>query len=135
MIYAAVYDAEGRLGQVSGAMDLGDAVLSLLPWFDEGGIDWIEVPDTLAPLTLFVGAGGLQIRPDTGLPPAHTMAPGDWVLPDVPVGTAVLIDGVQVLISNEDGLVLRRAARGTCTIELVPPFPFIGATCQLTVTG
>lgn len=86
-------------------------------------------------LTHWVRDGVVVERPETGLPPVHTMAPGDWVLPDVPVGTAVLIDGVQVLISNEDGLVLRRAARGICTIELVPPFPYIGATCQLTVTG
>lgn len=64
MIHAAVYDAEGRLGQVSSAESLGDAVLSLVYWLDHGFIDWIEVPGPEAGRTHRVEGGALVERTD-----------------------------------------------------------------------
>lgn len=64
--YAGAYDADGNIGQVSGAESLGDAVLSLVWWLDNGFVDWIEVPGPEVGRTHRVEDGVLVERTDTG---------------------------------------------------------------------
>lgn len=75
------------------------------------------------------------LRPATGLPASHTVpASTDWTIPDVPAGTEVEIDGEVMGVTDETGLTLSFDAPGIWPVTLRPPFPWIAATCEVTVT-
>ncbi|WP_287994586.1 hypothetical protein [Acidiphilium sp.] len=85
--------------------------------------------------THYVSDGAAVSRPVTGLPSAHSLASGvDWSVPDVPEGTLVLIDGVEVGTVDATGLVLSFSLAGLWRVTLKPPFPWIEASCEVTVT-
>ncbi|WP_198133287.1 hypothetical protein [Roseobacter sp. AzwK-3b] len=82
----------------------------------------------------YIVAGGVTPRPGLGLPDTHTLAANaDWSLPDIPDGTSVLIDQMEQGVTS-GGLVLSFPEAGEWTVELRPPFPYLDATCTVTVT-
>jgi hypothetical protein len=79
--------------------------------------------------------GTVAPRPVIGLPTAYTItANTDWVILDVPAGTEVEIDGEVVGTTDETGLTLSFAAPGVWPVTLRPPFPWVEASCEVTVT-
>ncbi len=83
----------------------------------------------------YVIDGEAVSRPVTGLPASHDLAVGvDWSVADVPEGTQVLIDGVEVGEVDATGLVLSFSLAGVWSVDLVPPFPWVEASCEVTVT-
>jgi hypothetical protein len=84
--------------------------------------------------THWVDGGAVVLRPATGLPEAHTLAAdADWPVPDVPEGTAVLIDGAAAGEVDGGGLVLSFGTPGAVRVSLRPPFPWRPADCVVTV--
>ena len=74
-------------------------------------------------------------RPVTGLPATASIAAGvDWSVQDVPYSTVVLINGAEVGVVDDTGLTLSFALAGVWRVDLQPPFPWIEASCEVTVT-
>lgn len=74
-------------------------------------------------------------RPSINIPEIYALGIGvDWALPDVPVGTAVLIDGDEAGVVDETGLVLNFIDPGTWAVALKPPFPWIENSCEVVVS-
>lgn len=87
------------------------------------------------PETHYVVNAVAQPRPATGLPATHTVpASTDWTIPDVPAGTEVEIDGEVMGVTDDTGLTLAFDAAGLWPVTLRPPFPWVEATCEVTVT-
>lgn len=85
--------------------------------------------------THYIVGGQATPRPATGLPTNHTIpANTDWTIPDVPAGTEVEIDGEVMGITDDTGLTLNFNATGVWPVTLRPLFPWIKATCEVTVT-
>lgn len=85
--------------------------------------------------THYVLSGEPTPRPTTGLPETHTItASTDWILSDVPAGTEVEVDGEVVGTTDETGLTLTFDTPGVWPMTLRPPFPWIEASCEVTVT-
>ena len=83
----------------------------------------------------YVIDGEVVPRPATGLPGSHSIAAGiDWPIADVPAGTTVLINGEEVGTVDETGLTLSFALAGIWRVDLRPPFPWVDASCEVTVT-
>lgn len=86
-------------------------------------------------VSYYVASGEIAVRPATGLPAAHTVtANTDWLVPNVPVGTVVFIDGDDAGTVDTGDLVLSFALAGVWQVELRPPFPWVEAKCEVTVT-
>lgn len=82
----------------------------------------------------WVEDGAISSRPITGLTETASVTAGAaWTIPDVPAGTIVRVDTVEVGTVDADGCVLRFDYADTYTVELIPPFPWVGALCQVTV--
>lgn len=76
-----------------------------------------------------------QLRPVAGLPADHTIPTAtDWTISDVPAGTEVEIDGEVMGVTDDTGLTLSFDAPGVWPVTLRPPFPWIKASCEVTVT-
>ena len=72
-------------------------------------------------------------RPITGLPTTHSLPAGeDWVISPVPNGTEGLIDG-NIEGKTQSGLTLVFPEPGEWQVDLLPPFPWVGASCEVTV--
>lgn len=85
--------------------------------------------------THYIVGGQATPRPVTGLPATHTVpASTDWIIPDVPLGTEVEIDGEVMGQTDETGLTLSFDTPGVWPVTLRPPFPWIEANCEVTVT-
>lgn len=115
-------------------------VLSILTGTE--GIDALNTPDGCEAIsghydyfTQYVVNGNAIQRPTTGLPSEHTMATNtDWIIADVPAGTEVEIDGEVVAVTDDTGLTLNFSASGIWPVTLRPPFPWVEASCEVTVT-
>ena len=95
-------------------------------------IDWID--GEWDGRTHFVLAGEAVSRPAAGLPETHVIAADtDWMLPDVPEGTLVLIDGEEAGAVDATGLTLSFALAGVWRVDLRPPFPWLEASCEVIV--
>jgi len=85
--------------------------------------------------THYIANGKATPRPATGLPASHTLAANTgWTIPNVPAGTEVEIDGVMQGVTDDTGLTLVFQAQGVWPVTLRPPFPWIEASCEVTVT-
>lgn len=74
-------------------------------------------------------------RPVTGLPATASIAAGvDWSVQDVPESTVVLINDTEVGTVDDTGLTLSFSLAGVWRVDLRPPFPWIEASCEVTVT-
>jgi hypothetical protein len=127
-VYRTAYDLEtGALLWVS----YGVEGMVLFP--DIPGHGWIDGEWHAA--THYVLDGQATPRPATGLPGAGTIAAGaDWPIADVPPGTLVLVDDATVGTVDESGLVLSFALAGVWRVSLRPPFPWLDADAEVTVT-
>jgi hypothetical protein len=85
--------------------------------------------------THYIAGGHATPRPSTGLPATYTIAAStDWTISDVPAGTEVEIDGEAMGITDDTGLTLSFDVPGVWPVTLRPPFPWIKASCEVTVT-
>lgn len=128
IIYKTAYDpATGELLWVS----YGPEETILFP--DDQGFSWVDgewskethhvLNDTAIP------------RPATGMPATYTVAAStDWIVPDVPEGTVVEIDGEIAGTVDATGLTLAFDLAGVWHVALRPPFPWLDASCEVTVT-
>lgn len=74
-------------------------------------------------------------RPALALPIVHSLPAGsDWEIPGVPEGTVVVINKEEVGTVDETGLVLSFDLAREWQVELRPPFPWLEASCGVTVT-
>jgi hypothetical protein len=108
---------------------LGEAVNSLFT-----GTDAV-IEGTADSAFSYVANDEVCARPDTGLPANHTIPTNtDWAIPDVPAGTEVEIDGVVQGVTDDTGLTITFDAPGVWPVTLRPPFPWVEASCEVTVT-
>lgn len=88
--------------------------------------EWVNIP-----------AGNLiEQRPGlVDMPTTKTLAVDeDWPIPGVPDGTEVWIDGVLAGTTDATGLTLSFPLATVWKLRLVPPFPWMPADCEVTVT-
>ncbi|MDX5412899.1 MAG: hypothetical protein LPK02_07610 [Rhodobacterales bacterium] len=99
---------------------------------EDQGFSWVE--GNWDKETHYVVNGIATPRPATDLPATHSLAVNtDWSLPSVPVGTVVLIEGEEAGVVDETGLVLNFELSGIWKVDLKPPFPWVDASCEVTV--
>lgn len=121
--------ATGRIVGFIMVPTLGEAMDSLFNDTD------MVVEGQADPKTHYILDEEITPRPATGLPATHTIPVStDWTIPDVPAGTEVEIDGEVMGVTDETGLTLSFDASGIWPVTLRPPFPWIEATCEVTVT-
>lgn len=85
--------------------------------------------------THYIADDQAVLRPATGLPETYSIATGtDWPVADVPEGTEVSINGEIVGTVDASGLVLAFGLAGVWKVSLRPPFPWLAADCEVTVT-
>jgi hypothetical protein len=131
MIEATLFDAAGRIAQTVRLFSGDEVDTTLAAREDLTG--WVE--GLWDGMSHYVSEGEAVPRPATGLPAAHTLAADtDWTVPDVPEGTAVRIDGEDMGTTDAEGLTLTFAAAGVWRVDLGPPFPWLPASCEVTVT-
>lgn len=76
----------------------------------------------------------LIARPSFVLPYAVSLTINqDWSIPGVPAGAMVEIDGADAGVTDGAGLILSFPRAGVWRIRLVPPFPWIERSCEVTV--
>jgi len=129
-IYWLMHDNSGRIHMVGH----GD---SIPPAYTP---EWtvVEVPER-ATLDMWfdLSEGVAKDRVPVGgpLPEAHSLTVNeDWVLADIPEGTEVKVDGEVVGTVDNTGLTLSFSAAGVWQVKLLPPFPWLEASCEVTVT-
>lgn len=85
--------------------------------------------------THYVTGGAGVERPALTLPASHELAVDqDWSIAGVPAGSAVFVDGAQIGTVDETGLEVAFDTAGVWTLLIEPPFPWLSATCEVTVT-
>jgi hypothetical protein len=100
---------------------------------EDQGFSWVD--GEWSSETHYVFNGEPTTRPTTGLPETYSIAAStDWILSDIPEGTEVEVDGVVLGTTDATGLTLSFDAPGTWPATLRPPFPWISASCEVTVT-
>jgi hypothetical protein len=131
MIAASFFDADGRITQTATLLNADEADATVAARGDLSG--WVS--GVFNGASHYVSEGEAVPRPATGLPAAHALAADtDWTVPDVPEGTAVRIDGEDMGTTDAEGLTLTFAAAGVWRVDLGPPFPWLPASCEVTVT-
>lgn len=106
-----------------------DLVLSHMP----AGAEWVLGIHNNQ--THFIIDGNVTERPTTGLPAEKTIKTNtDWIIADVPAGTEVEIDKEVVAVTDDTELTLTFNASGIWPVTLRPPFPWVEASCEVTVT-
>ena len=125
MIKVTAHDTKGKLGARYTLPHESDIV----PNCPDGWLEGHHDPETT------YAVNGLPVaRPDTPLPPTHTVpAEEDWTVGNMPAGTQVWIDG-QDMGPSPPVLVLMFPEPGVWPVRVVPPFPYKEATCAVTVT-
>jgi hypothetical protein len=130
MIDVSFHDAAGRILQTGRLQAADEADATLAARADLAG--WIHGAWEAG--THHIADGMAVARPETGLPAAQALAVGEaWVVPEVPPGTAVLIDGEDMGTADATGLTLSFTAAGEWLVNLEPPFPWRPASCEVTV--
>lgn len=83
----------------------------------------------------FVDNGTAYLRPlIEDIPETHSLALNtDWVLPFIPENSTILIDGDEVATVDLSDVTLSFESPGTYKLEIRPPFPWLSATCEVTV--
>lgn len=100
---------------------------------EDQGFSWVD--GEWSKETHYVLNEAATPRPATGLPVTHTIATNtDWIVPDVPEGTVVEIDGTEAGVVDAVGLTLAFDLAGIWQVRLRPPFPWLEASCEVTVT-
>lgn len=85
--------------------------------------------------THWMDEGVPALRPVLSLPATHALAVNaDWTLDSIPTGTKVFTDGVHIGTTDGSALDVSFPAIDTWILRLVPPFPYIEAICEVTVT-
>lgn len=108
------------------------------PVVREGEIAWPVDPAVDDETHYFIepGTGALGVRPTLGVPRTQTLTPGEeWQFLAAPSGTKVEIDGRAAGTSDEVGLTLRFDFPATYHIWLMPPEPWLGGPCTVTVAS
>jgi len=126
-------------GEISHAMsvsiptDSSDAWESLFDAHEADGLAWL--PGAYEPDEWWIDGSDPAARPVMGLSPQHEVAAGEpWTIADVPPGTHVLVDGIEIGVTDDTGLTLVRSAPGDFRVELRPPFPWRPATATVSVS-
>lgn len=122
-----VHDAEGRiLRRVYG---VERAVVE--PALEPGQTVWEGDADDVLH---WISDGERQDRPGMNLPAEHTVsADVEWHIPDVPAGTVVVVDGIEMGM-YDGGITFEAPHDGEpYVVRLVPPFPWREAQCVVRV--
>jgi hypothetical protein len=72
-------------------------------------------------------------RPTSGLVDVTLAVDEDLVKPDLPVGTVILIDEIEVSTLTEPGLEIAFPTPGIWKLSVECPFPWINSSCEVTV--
>lgn len=89
------------------------------------------------PDTYYVSNGEAILRPLLSdlLPETKNLAQNEqWAIPEVPEMSTVLVDGDVVGVVDGTGLALEFAEVGVWPLEVQPPFPWLKANCEVTVS-
>lgn len=125
MIAVTTYLPNGKVHQVMTLKDEAEA--------DMNG-DWIE--GHWDGREYYVVNGEAVARPGLDLPQAHNLqVDEEWLLPGVPSGTVVTIDGVEVGTTDGGPLLLSFPVALTYRVDLRAPFPWKPHTAEVTVNA
>ena len=97
----------------------------------------MQYPDGVfvSPEDHFLDGEEIRDRPATELPEGYsTTINTDWSIGNVPAGTDVKVDDEVVGVTDDTGLTLSFSASGVWLVKLLPPFPWVEASCEVTVT-
>ena len=129
MIEYTLFDpSTGLIAQTGSSENLADAQLnapglSLCLGAYDGRTHYVASVDPIA----------VGLRPDMHVPRTKTLGVGEpWTLPSAPAGTVVVVNG-QEQEPTTGGLQLIFPYPATYAIEFMPPAPWIGGPCILTV--
>ena len=75
----------------------------------------------------------ITARPTSGLVDVTQAVNADLVVPDLPVGTVIFIDEVEVSTLTEPGLEIAFPTPGIWQLSVECPFPWISSSCEVTV--
>lgn len=96
-------------------------------------IDWVD--EAWSRKTHYAPNGIPTERPSTDLPLTHSLSKDtDWVITNVPAETIVAVNGEDIGTVDETGLTLSFDMPGIWQVDLRPPFPWLEATCEVTVS-
>ena len=83
--------------------------------------------------TDYVVAGVVTPRPVSNLVDVTLAVDEDLVVPDLPVGTVIFIDEMEVNTRTEPGLEIAFPTPGIWKLSVECPFPWINSSCEVTV--
>ena len=83
--------------------------------------------------TDYVVASVVISRPVSGLVDVTLSVDEDLVVPDLPVGTIIFIDEIEVSTLTEPGLEIAFPTPGIWKLSVECPFPWISSSCEVTV--
>lgn len=72
-------------------------------------------------------------RPTSGLVDVTLDVDEDLIVPDLPIGTVILIDEMEVSTLTEPGLEIAFPTPGIWKLSVECPFPWINSSCEVTV--
>lgn len=114
------YDDEGRIVQTATLVSPEEADLTVEGWDRLAG--WIPGKWSAR---YFVEDGAAILRPAVGLPAFESILDGsEWIIPDLPAGTEVWVNGSLFSVADENGAALSFSGQGEWAVRFDPPFPW-----------
>lgn len=118
-------DAEGRIHMLGQSENLPE---SYNGWIVESGSASLEMHFHLERLQV-------EPRPFLPMPETHQMVLGEsMTISGLPSGSKIFVDGDEVGLISDGILDLELGVPGIWHLRLVPPFPYLEAICEVTVT-
>ena len=93
------------------------------------------MPEGATGNTHYVPAGDAIPRPSLAVPASQVLSVSEvWSITGMPIGTEILVDGDAVGTLDSPVLTLRFDYGAVYQVEIRPPFPWLVAKCQVTVS-
>lgn len=129
LVFDSISGKIKRQGNISTDMVAAQAVYT-----DEAAM---EIASSLSPMTdYYILSDTVTPRPTlSALPATKALGAGvDWSIGGIPEDTEVYLDSVLSGTVDNTGLVLSFPTADTWLVELKPPFPYLNASCEVTVS-